>query len=114
MKKAKILYHVRAGDNLKAKEAFIASRGWLEKFMKRNCLPLRRRTTTAQKDPSHVINKIVAYLLQARRLSQKSKFNPASIIAMDETAVRANMIALSTVETTGKKDVSLKNTGNEK
>ena len=33
---------------------------------------------------------------------------------MDETAVRANIIALSTVETTGKKDVSLKNTGNEK
>ena len=42
MKKAKILYHVRVGDNLKAKEAFIASRGWLEKFMKGNCLPLRR------------------------------------------------------------------------
>ena len=98
MKKAKILYDESVADDLSAKEAFVASRGWLEKFMKRNYLSLHRRTATAQKYPSRVINKIVAYLLQARRLSEKFKYKPASIIPMDETAVWADMTA-STVET---------------
>ena len=87
MKKAKKLYGESIGDDLYKKEAFVASRGWLDEFMKRNCLSLCRRTTTAQNDSSHVINKIVVYLLQARRLSNKFKYNPASIIAMNETAV---------------------------
>ena len=30
------------GDDLYAKEAFAASQGWLEKFMKINCLSLGR------------------------------------------------------------------------
>ena len=34
-----------------AREAFVPSRGWLEKFMGRNNLLLRQRTTTEQKDP---------------------------------------------------------------
>ena len=69
------------------KEHFVASQIWLEKFMKRNCLSLRRRTTTAQKNPSHIINKIIAYLRKARRLSDKFKYNLPSIIVMVETAV---------------------------
>ena len=69
------------GDDLYAKEAFVASRG----------LSLGRWTTTAQKDRSHVINKIVAYLLQARRLSKKFKYSPVFIIVMDEEAVWVGM-----------------------
>ena len=101
MKKAKILQDESVGDDLSAKEAFVAPQGWLEKFIKRNYLSLHRQTTTAQKDPSHVINKTVAYLLQAHRLSDKFKYNPASIIAMDETAVWADTTTSTTVETTG-------------
>ena len=82
--------------------------------MKRNCLSLLRWAATAQKDLFHVINKIVAYLLQAYRLTEKIKYNPASIIAKDKTAVWADMTAPTTVETTGKKEVSLTNTGHEK
>ena len=91
------------GDDLYAKEAFVASQGWLEKFMKINCLSLGRWTTTAQKDRSHVINKIVAYLLQARRLSKKFKYSPVSIIVMDEAAVWVGMTTSTAVETTEKK-----------
>ena len=75
---------------------------------------MRRQTTAAQKDRSHVINKIVAYLLQTRRFSKKFEYIPASIIAMDETAMSADMKASTTVGTTRKKEVSLKNTGHEK
>ena len=78
------------------------------------CIDEQRCVDTAQKDPSHVINKIVAYLSQLRKFSEKFKYNPASIIAMDETAVRADMTASTMVETIRKKQVSLKNTGHEK
>ena len=91
------------GDDLYAKEAFVASRGWLEKFMKINCLLLGRWATAAQKDRSHVINKIVAYLLQARRLSKKFKYSPVSIIVMDEAVVWVGMTTSTAVETTEKK-----------
>ena len=58
MRKAKIFYDESIGDDECAKEAFVASRGWLEKFM-RNGLSLRQRTTTAQKDPACLVNKLV-------------------------------------------------------
>ena len=58
--------------------------------MKRNCLSLRQRTTTAQKDPAQLINKLVAYVLEVRRLTEQHKYIPESIITMNETAVRAD------------------------
>ena len=63
MKKVKHLYDENARDNLCAKLAFVASQSWFKNFMKRNCLSLRRRTTTTQKDSSYVIKKIVSYSL---------------------------------------------------
>ena len=44
--KAKALHDDSVEDDHAAQEAFVASRGWLEKFTKRNCLSLRRSTTT--------------------------------------------------------------------
>ena len=79
MKKLKNLYYESVGDDLCAKEAFFASRGWLDQFIKRNCLSLRRRATTTQKDPSQVASKIVAYLLQDQQLSEKYKHDPTCI-----------------------------------
>ena len=70
MRKAKMFYDGSIEDNECAKEAFVALRGWLEKFMRRNSLSLRQRTTTAQKDPACLVNKLVAYVLEARRLSK--------------------------------------------
>ena len=65
----------------------LADRGWSEKFMTRNCSTLRQRTTTSQKDPAQLINKLVAYVLEVRRLTEPHKYTPESIIAMDETEV---------------------------
>lgn len=114
MRKAKMFYDESVGDDECAKEAFVASRGWLEKFMKRNGLSLRRRTTTAQKDPACLVNKLVAYVLEARRLSESHHYTPQSIIAMDETAVWADMVSQSTVDKVGKREICLKTTGHEK
>ena len=64
MRKAKAIHDGSIGNDPAAQTSFVASCGWLEKFMKRNCLSLRRKTITAQKDPSHMIDKFVAYMLQ--------------------------------------------------
>ena len=59
-KRQKNLHDESVGEDPCAKEAFAASWGCLEKFMKRNCLSLRGWTTAAEKYPSCVIKKIVA------------------------------------------------------
>ena len=48
---------------------FTASNGWIQKFMRRYGLSLRRKTTVAQKDLEQLVDKLVAYVLQARILS---------------------------------------------
>ena len=42
---------------------FCASQRWLEKFISRNGLSLRRRTTKAQKSSEQIIDKVISYIL---------------------------------------------------
>lgn len=65
----------------------------------------RSRTTTAEKDPSKLINILVAFVIDLCRLAMKTDFNPSDIIAMDETPVWADMVSSTTVNKTGQKDV---------
>ena len=51
------------------KGMFVASRGLLMSFMKHFGLFLRRKTTAVQKDPEHLIDKIVSYVIQVRGVS---------------------------------------------
>ena len=113
MTKAKSIYDEHHTDPA-SRTAFVASRGWLEKFMKRNGLSLRRKTTVAQKDPSQMVNKIISYLLRIRRLTRQFSYDPGCIIAMDETAVWSDMISETTVDRIGLKDIPLKTSGHEK
>ena len=57
--KAKEIYS-SVGDG--AGKEFVASRGWLQKFLKRNKLSLRRRTTMAQKDLDLLTEKLVSFV----------------------------------------------------
>ena len=59
MKKAEVTYCDMTENNLVDNDDFKASRGWLEKFMKRNGLSLRRKTTVAQQDPDRMVAKLV-------------------------------------------------------
>ena len=93
---------------------FTASNGWIQKFMRRHGLSLRRKTTVSQKDPEQQVDKLVAYVLQARILSKRFSYQPFNIIAMDETAVWADMTSETTVESNGARTVCLKTTGHEK
>ena len=53
---------------------FKASRVWLEKFMHRINLSLRRKTAVAQKDSYKLIANLVTYI-QVRRAQEKKSMN---------------------------------------
>ena len=82
--------------------------------MRRHGLSLRRKTTVAQKDPEQLIDKLVAYVLQARILSKRFGYQPCNIIAMEETAVWADMTSETTVKSKGARTACVKTTGHEK
>ena len=114
MKKAEITYRDMTENNLVSGEDFKGSRGWLCKFMKRNGLSLRRKTSVAQQDPARMVGKLVSYVMHVRRLQEKNKYIASDIIAMDETPVWCDMISETTVDTRRKKTITLKSTGNKK
>ncbi len=93
---------------------FKASRGWLEKFMKRSNLSLRRRTAAAQKTPDMMVEKMVSFIRFMERARERIKAKPSEIYAMDETAVWFDMLAETSVDQKGVKTVSVKTTGHEK
>ena len=76
----------RKNNNPAIKDSFVASRGWCEKFMRRHRFSLRRKTTTAQKDSSYMVDRIAAYVMHVRRIQKQFNFHDADI-AMDETPV---------------------------
>ena len=109
MKKASVMYNSMNNDI-----EFSASKGWCEKFMKRNGLTLRQKTSVSQKDPELVIGKLVSYVLRVRRLRLQHNYKLEDIYAMDETPVWSDMVSNSTVEKVGAKTVTMKSTGHEK
>ena len=66
---------------------FVASLGWLEKFLKRNRFFLRATTTTCQKPPVDSVTKIVEFILYVRKLRQEQNYDFSNIFACDETSV---------------------------
>ena len=65
MFKAKKIFDDKTTDPA-SRDAFIASRGWCEKFMRCHGFSLRPKTTTAQKDPSYLIDRLVSFVMHAR------------------------------------------------
>ena len=110
VKKAEIVYHDITPESSTTTEDFKASRGWLCRFLKRNGLSLRRKTSMAQQDPERMVAKLVSYIIQVRRLQIKHNYAACNIIAMDGTPVWCDMISETTVDKSGKKTVTLKTT----
>lgn len=91
----------------------VSGNGWVQKFMTRNGLSVRRRTTESQKDQDRLINKLIAYILQVGRQRNRHSYSHRDIIAVDETAVWQDNFILSstTVDNMGE---NRKTTGHEK
>ena len=75
------------------------------KFMLKHGLSQRRKTTQqAQKDPNHLIDKLVMYVLLVRTLFHPLAYHPSNVISMDEAAVWADMLSETTVDRLGSKN----------
>ena len=94
--------------------SFVASSGWLQRFMSRHGLAIRRKTTESQKDPEKLIDKLIGYILQIRRQRGKIAYHDKDIIAMDETAVWQDMVSNTMVDNIGESTIRLKTTDHEK
>ena len=99
---------------LMADDSFQASDGWLCKFLRRNRLTLRKRTTITQKQPDDVKEKVINYLLFVEGLRKNCNYRTCDIGAADETAVSFDPVANSTIEKVGAKRVPLLSTGHLK
>ena len=93
---------------------FKAGNHWCQRFMKRNNLSLRQKTTLAQRLPDDYEEKIVRF---HRFIIDRRKENsyPLHFIAnMDETPLTFDMPPNRTINSTGEKTVKIRTTGNEK
>ena len=79
--------------------------------MRRHGFSLRRKATTAQKDRSYLIDRLLSFVMHARRFQRQYNFAFHNI---DETAVWNDMVSETTVEATGAKDAPMKSIGHEK
>lgn len=70
--------------------------------------------STAQQDPHRLIDKLLSYILQVRRLSQRHEYQPSCIVAKDETPVWDDMVSNTTVNRVGASSINLKTTGHGK
>lgn len=66
---------------------FVASTGWLQRFLERNDLSLRRRTAVPQEDPNLLTQKLVWFIDYVGKTVSSKKILVRDIIVMDETAV---------------------------
>lgn len=95
-------------------EDFKASRGWLRRFMNRNGLSIRKRTSICQRLPDAYEEKLLAFQRYVIRLREENNFSMGQIGNADETPVYFDMPADSTINAVGDKSVRVRTCGYEK
>ena len=100
--------------SLSGSKPYKASNHWCQRFMKRNGLSLRQKTTLAQGLPPDYEEKLVQF--QQFIIKQRRAHNyPLHLVGnMDESPIQFDMPSNRTVSKTGKKTVKIRTTGNEK
>ena len=86
--------------------SFKGTRGWAQKFMRRNDLVIRAKTSVAQKLPAALEQKMTAFL-QAVREARVGYDYPKNLIGnMDETPMYFDMSGNTTIANKGTKTIS--------
>ena len=93
---------------------FQGNLSWINCFMKRYELSLRRRTKISQKLPEDLEQKLDEFRRFVIRLRTQYNFDLNSIFNMDETPVWFDMAGNMTVNNKGDKTVHIRTTGNDK
>ncbi|XP_020555814.1 zinc finger protein 37 [Oryzias latipes] len=112
--KAKKIFDKEIDEASKRKETFTASSGWLDKFMKRHQLLLRRKTAPAQKDPDQVVHRLVSFVTSVANKRTADGIEDGEIIAMDETSAWFDMPGPTTAEPAGSRSDVMNASGHEK
>jgi len=93
---------------------FQGNLSWINCFMKRYDLSLRRRTKISQKLPEDIEQKLDEFRRFVIRLRTQYNFDLNSIFNMDETPVWFDMAGNMTVNNKGDKTIHIRTTGNDK
>ena len=101
-------------STIKGELEFQASNGWLEKFMSRYSLSLRRKTTQSQRLAADLVPKIHRFILYFRKLMTEKSCNEENIWAFEETGVWFDSVGNTTIEKVVPKEVEMFTTGHDK
>ena len=93
---------------------FKASEGWVRKFLARNNLVLRARTSIAQTLPSDLEEKVARFHQNVTYIRTNADFPYELIANMDETPAYFDMVSSKTIDRKGKKSISVRTTKSEK
>lgn len=93
---------------------FKASRGWAQRFMRRNGFSLRRTTSIRQKLPQDFEEKLLEFQRFVINLRRSSNMPLGHIGNADQTPVYLDMPVSRTVNSVGAPEVRIRTTGNEK
>ena len=97
--------------SLEQEGEFKASVGWVDKFLARNGLVLRRGTANPQ-NQQRSTNRVIEYVLHLSQLIPQYQLN--NIIVMDETPVWFDMPGNTTLDNVGERNVQIRSTGHTK
>ena len=95
-------------------DTFLASNGWLHRFMKRHRLFTRTVTTEVQKIPADTADKAREFIKSCRTVIDEEHLPLSSIANMDETPMWFDMPSKRTIDFRGVKTVPSKTTGKQK
>ena len=93
---------------------FKAGNHWRQRFMKRNGLSLRQKTTLAKRLPDEYEEKIVRFHLYIIDLGKEHSYPLHLIANIDETPLTFDMPPNGTINSSGEKTIKIRTTGNEK
>uniref|UniRef100_A0A8C3TJQ5 HTH CENPB-type domain-containing protein n=1 Tax=Catharus ustulatus TaxID=91951 RepID=A0A8C3TJQ5_CATUS len=95
-------------------EEFQAGASWCFRFMRRQKLSVRTRTTVCQRLPADYKEKVARFRSYCKNKISENSIQPHCIINMDEVPLTFDMPLTRTVEHTGTPTVPVRTTGNEK
>jgi len=93
---------------------FAGATSWCERFMRRNGLCMRTKTTIAQKLPREYERKIIEFHKYVINMRKKLCFEIVQLGNMDEVPLTFDVPLNKTVDVKGAKTIMIKTSGNEK
>jgi len=93
---------------------FTGTTSWCKRFMRRNCLCMRTKSTIAQKLPREYERKIIELDKYVINMRKKLCFEIGQLGNMDEVPLAFDVPSNKTVDVKGAKTIMIKTSGNEK